>query len=1218
MKTYNRSLTRKIAGIAVSGILSAAIYAAATFEPSTQPAVTSGTYALKNNNLAAGTTQAYRPWYENGAWQGDIIEYDITVGGSRTTDASVGSNPPVAGTNNWTARATFYSKENNSSSYWREGTDGRRIFTWDGSSQIPFLWDDLVTAGLAGNLDPATLGDPLLLDTDPYASPILNFIRGDRSQEKPLGTLRTRYSVLGDIINSDPVYVSAPREGYTIPGFATFKNTHLIDSPRPGRVYVGANDGMLHVFDETDGSEVYAYIPSMLIGKLKRLSATPYNHTYYVDGELTASSAQIGGTWQTVLVGGMGAGAAGLFALNITNPNYSTDKVILEITATSIGHIYSRPRVGRLSNGTWHIITGNGYGSGDNAGKLLIISLDNGNMSEIATGQSAGLSGPALVDTNDDDKIDLVFAGDLDGDMWKFDLNAGTATLLYDGDPSQPITVAPAVGKHPYGGYIVYFGTGSVLSMADAFDTSSQAVFAVWDSATGTEFLTQSVSATSGTFGSNNEIVRIGSNTEVNWKCSALDLGCTAHKGWKVDLAAGERLLGKPLLRAGRMQFVTTRPQGNSDSGKLEGDSWLMSLHWMNGGDQEQIVFNLSGDAELNLDDTLTDDNGDVLYPVGLHLGPGNISQPVVGRLGPGNDMMFINGLLLPIPQVPQGGPFLNGHIDVETDSPSGGSIAANDSSVHSEGYNVTENDGLGYGVDGHVHGYDEIHGVNYVDLFDLEPRRGLASLNGEGTGELLTQEGLLAGTFGVVPELNRALNREPEVEQVEIGEEGEVVLSGDATPAPEVFGPGTSLPLDPDQPFILVLANADLSAAGTLQIGCKTWDGGLNANGINEFVQYQNWIAAQLEAGAAPGSVRDPKYGESVVFTLNQFLNSSSAGCPESSPDPTILISFTTRSILDGGIHGTRSQCVLGLHDYHDPVDYSDEEVLCHAENALDPTQGFSCPGLTQPIPGYIKDPAQNLHITEIPSNAGRGYRWRNGALTVQLLAVTGDGSANFTLQDSTTLPIVNNTRFGGTHAQAYTVTGRTIDGGPANKVNANGQIDSGLLYESTIYWHYSDLADNLRRADPASVPCYGDPNWSSAVVQELGGLTLGEYNALINGLSESLINQYADALQRLQDAVNSGDEDAVNRAVVELEQLFADNPDLETYDRYRDYAPGHVPEQHLLDIDKGQIDDGGGSNSSTEDATPIDVIDIEGLDTGTLGPNFEAGRRTWVDIRP
>ncbi len=101
---------------------------------------------------------------------------------------------------------------------------------------------------------------------------------------------------------------------------------------------------------------------------------------------------------------------------------------------------------------------------------------------------------------------------------------------------------------------------------------------------------------------------------------------------------------------------------------------------------------------------------------------------------------MFINGIILPLPPLPApSGPFFNGHIDVETDSPNsaflGGSVAPNAVSKHSEGYNVTTSDGLGRGVDGHVHEYDTINGVTWVDLFQLEPRRGLASLEAVVSG---------------------------------------------------------------------------------------------------------------------------------------------------------------------------------------------------------------------------------------------------------------------------------------------------------------------------------------------------------------------------------------------------------------------------------------------------------------------------------------------------
>ena len=330
-------------------VVTASLYATMQFTPSTQPAAVLGKYALQDTSLAGGTL-AYRPFFENGAWQGDIIQYKIDANGSRSTDASVGSNAPVvAGSSGgcgktapdgcWMARATFESKVASVTDYWKEITGGRNIFTYgdtddDGvaDTQVDFLWSNLSDTQQA-ILDPATaavlLPSPLNED---YDSPILNFVRGDDSNEKANGgTYRNRYSLLGDIINSWPIYVGTPRENYTLPSFITFKNLYTGANKRDGRIFVGANDGMLHACDEDDGSEVYAYVPSMLHGKLDRLTVLPYdnvNHTSYVDGKLTSVSAQVNGTWKTVLAGGLGAGGAGLFALDVTNPDASNDKIL--------------------------------------------------------------------------------------------------------------------------------------------------------------------------------------------------------------------------------------------------------------------------------------------------------------------------------------------------------------------------------------------------------------------------------------------------------------------------------------------------------------------------------------------------------------------------------------------------------------------------------------------------------------------------------------------------------------------------------------------------------------------------------------------------------------------------------------------------------------------------------------------------------------------------
>ncbi len=1247
--------TRYLLAGALLAVVTVSLYATMQFTPSTQPAAVIGKYALQDSSLAGGTL-AYRPFFENGAWQGDIIQYAIDANGNRSTDASVGSNSPVvAGSSGgcgktapdgcWMARATFESKVATVTDYWKEITDGRNIFTYgdtddDGvaDSQVDFLWSNLSDAQRAV-LDPATAADPTPL-TGAYDSPILNFIRGDDSNEKANGgTYRNRFSLLGDIINSWPLYIGAPRENYTIPSFLIFKNLYSGANERDGRIAVGANDGMLHVFDEDDGSEVYAYVPSMLLGKLDRLKVLPYdsvNHTSYVDGKLTSVSAQVNGTWKTVLAGGLGAGGAGLFALDVTNANASSDKILFEVTGSDVGYIYSQPSIVRLANNQWYIVTGNGYGTGG-LGKLLLISLNDGSYTSLPTTVSAGLSGATVVDSNGDTYADYAFAGDANGNMWKFYLGSNppltNPVRIYQppvaiGD-NQPITTRPEVGEHPLGGYMVLFGTGSVTSLTDAMDASypTQALYGIWDSGPGTAIIEQTLAEVpDATFTYNGvtstESIRyVVTNNAIDYKCAADDTTCDI--GWKVNLPnTGERVVGPPQLRNSRMVVVTTNPLGSVGSTDLVGDSWLMSVNYLTGGDNNTIVLNLNGDGDLDNTDAVdisADDTPDLRAPVGLHLGDGNISQPTLANISAGIDAIFINGLRMPIPIVSQvSGPLLSGHLDVETDSPNGGSMAPNSISKHSEYYNIDTHDGLGYGIDGHFHNYDSSNNVSYVDIFQLEPRRGKASAAAISASCSTTENEKTIDVNGecivaIEGELNRAYDT------LATDRHGVAEASVES----EVYALGTTTPLAADQKFIVVVANADLTPAADLQIGCRTW----NAK------DYQDMITSQLEAGTSPSSLQDSYHGNaSLLFTAADIASGTSdpggTTCPEESPDPTLRVMFSTTDILQGGIHGTRSQCVLGLHDYRDPVDYWDTEVLCYAPKYLY-GETVDCSDLKTPIgnslsdPGasYIKDPALNLHITDIPSKEGTGYRWRNGALTVQLLKVnSATNTAEYTLQDPAYLPTKGG-RKGGTYAKAFTTY---KDKGKTVFTLTEGPNESGLLHETTIYWHLGDLSDGIQRGAPASVPCYGDPSWSSVWTQETRGLTHGQYKALYEDIDEDVLAAYDAAILALESELAGGDETAINQALLELGKLLDDDADLAMYHRYRDYAPGNVPEQHLREIDRDQIPDPDdpGSNPSVDDGTPAQVDDLTtgpgtSLNRDILGPNFAIGRRTWIDLR-
>jgi hypothetical protein len=269
-------------------------------------------------------------------------------------------------------------------------------------------------------------------------------------------------------------------------------------------------------------------------------------------------------------------------------------------------------------------------------------------------------------------------------------------------------------------------------------------------------------------------------------------------------------------------------------------------------------------------------------------------------------------------------------------------------------------------------------------------------------------------------------------------------------------------------------------------------------------------------------------------------------------------------------------------------------------------------------PPTGYIRDPDRNLHITESLEGEGGKYRWRNGAMAVQFIDAGSFTAGNYCkaatydstkcpLQDPNTLPrstLGGKKRFGGTYARAFKI--EKISG--KNAITLIPTSGNGLLYESTIFWHYSDLADNLRRGAPSSIPCYGDASYNSALSQEIGGLTLGEYQDLTSAAGTSAIEEYAAYLETLQLALDSGDEDKINQALMDLATLLAGNDALREYARYREYAPGHVPEQHLLPLDKG-LDSGGNTPAKDVEVKPL-------LDRSTLGPNLTAGRRSWIDL--
>jgi hypothetical protein len=1155
-RKHSPSISLKALVLSALGIITQ-VHAAAPFTPNDQPPGYAAPIALSTDCLQIGCTlsvptntlgggKAYRPWFENGAWQGDLVEYSVTALGKLSTTIDLTVNPPINTLTkaNWSARLKFDGAATALTTWWNTA---RKVITMNGSSQVAFRWETLGAAQKTA-LDSVTA---LAAPASPPPSPVLNFVRGDRSGEATNGgTYRNRYNVLGDIMHSNPVYVGAPKANYSFDEYPLFKAGAA--ASRSARIYVGANDGMVHAFDAT-GAEVYAYIPSMLIGNLSKLKANPYAHTYFVDGPLSAGDAYFGGSWKTVLVGGLGAGGKGVFALDVTNPDLTLEtantgdnkKVLWELNATSdndLGYTYSKSVIARLNDGKWYAVMGNGYNSVNGKAILYLIDVVTGTVKKIATDDSGsgaapnGLSSPVLLDvesaTNGDNKADYAYAGDIDGNMWKFDLTdtdpANWAVSygkkpLHSGSSTQAITTAPDLVAFNTG-YLVYFGTGQAFTVASLVDTDTQSIYAIYDtgSTPGTASLvSQTMTEVIYTNAAplTDQTVRWITNNSIDW---------STNTGWKIDLPDGERLLTNPVVRAERLQFVSTNPTIGHDAA-----DWLIEPDYKTGGPPSKTIFDLNENSVLNSAD---DYSGKKV--VGWKKLKGLASQPtfaivkVLANNAGTIDTLFINNLILPYVETCSGqcaGGFVGGHVDVQTDSPKGPDY---DWSVVS-----FAPDGLGNNEDGHEHEYDKIHGMTDVDLFSLEPRRGKVPLSPQ--------------LYGSSTKAVQRLNRVTEVKNAD----------------------GTAAPFSSTKKFIVVLANADLSPGGTLTIGDKSWN----------VVDYQKMVTNKLVALGATqansGNFKDDADGVSLVYTLNDILAKG-----------TLRVSFDNMAIIAGGLHPTIPQCVWSQRNPYDDV-----SVSSHVD--------------------------YNKHITIVPNGASKdpsattGYRWRNGALTVQLL----DVDTGYALQDSSFMPKDKDGFIvGGIHAKKYSAMGldKNVKDATKNAITVSeGANESGLLYEVTMFWHFGDLYKYRNNHDAA---CYGSSNWQAAVNIERGGLTWGEYQALLGGLTDTSpeIVRYAAALKALEDYFNSGGTDEVVMKAL-VDEHNAAVAAIAEYVKLRGYVLDLGAHHPVLAIDEttGTTPPVPGAALPGQPAAVTGDPDTPG---DTVGPNYTPGRRSWTEITP
>ena len=422
---------------------------------------------------------------------------------------------------------------------------------------------------------------------------------------------RVRDKILGDIVNSSPIYVKSPIVGL-YPSDTSYSTFVTNNANRAAMVYIGDNSGVFHAIDATTGDEKFGYLPLNLFSNATGagyhyLTDPAYQHRFYINGAYGIGDAYLNSAWQTVLVSGEGAGGKGYFSLNVTNPNNFTSGNESNIfkwefsssNDSDLGYTFSKPIIGKMNDGNWYAIFGNGYNSTNGIAKLFLVKLagpsgatwvKNTDYYVLTTGSGStstpdGLSSPAAVDLDNNGTIDRIYAGSVQGTMWSFNVSSTSPGSWGNGvaliNTGQPITGAPLVTTHPTitatsgnaPDVMVFFGTGQYLTSTDPTSTTTTGLYGVWDNGGATATTAQLVTQTLTTSGTQRTV----SNNTVDY---------TTKRGWTIALTGGERAVEQPGLGNTTVFFATMQPQGASSTPCTtnNGVGWVLAVDAGTGG----------------------------------------------------------------------------------------------------------------------------------------------------------------------------------------------------------------------------------------------------------------------------------------------------------------------------------------------------------------------------------------------------------------------------------------------------------------------------------------------------------------------------------------------------------------------------------------------------------------------------------------------------------
>lgn len=564
-----------------------------------QSRLASGSNVATNSTTFQSDTRMYQATYRSGVWTGDLVARNVTASGG------------ISNAEAWRVTTAIDSTYDNNQT--NDDHHRRPVLTWSGTGGAAFPTTTQANA-LARSSGPA-----IVTGANNAA-----YIKGDQAQEiSSGGVLRNRSTVFGDIINSSPFYIR--------------------DSEH---IFVGANDGMLHAIDALTGRVTFSYVPAGLNwSKLASISDPAYTHGFFVDGPVAVSSYRlVSGT--NYLVGTLGRGGKGAFALDVSDPDsIANADVLWDKTAANdadMGYVTGLPLIVKGNNDEILAVVPNGIDSTNGHAVLYIYDVTDGTqIAKIDTGAGSGngLSSPRAADMNADGKADYIYAGDLKGNIWKFDVSSadtGDWAVGLGGQPlftatdadgnAQPITGGLALARESANPRIwITFGTGSLITISDLSSTDVQSWYGIIDNNSttieGRDDLTE------------RDIAIVGTNAEGRSvrAFEAYDPLPVGSRGWYVDLdepTPGERVVSGARIN-GRAAFISSVIPSEGNGCEAGGSGYLNAIDVFTGTSPEGADGGGTSSSFFDIDrsgsgsnDTVTE--GNTTLPVGsVDLGVG-------------------------------------------------------------------------------------------------------------------------------------------------------------------------------------------------------------------------------------------------------------------------------------------------------------------------------------------------------------------------------------------------------------------------------------------------------------------------------------------------------------------------------------------------------------------------------------------------------------------